>query len=270
MSDVVNLTYDVVINQIGPLTEGFLDNDPYYLKVPLPTTLATSISKAKALYRWNFMIYSILEFATIEQLTNIVKTGSNLHDNPPTSISFRIKFDKNFYYVKTKDETGTYYELKIGSLFNAGSGYLPGDILSVTGGTLASGASPARFVVLSTTQTGQIVSLKQIDMGYYINPPTSPFSVTGGSGSGCQLYLSVIENPGLRGRLYLRRQIARALMFDGTDINLECYDPTPTPPNSPPPKPLIPRFPQRLFNVNFLPLAGSISSAESAITINIV
>ncbi|MCS7317497.1 MAG: hypothetical protein NZZ41_04135 [Candidatus Dojkabacteria bacterium] len=270
MSDIRNLTYDVTINQLGPLSEGFLDNEPYYLKVPFPTTLTNAITKAKALYRWNFMIFSISKNATIEKISNIVKIGANLHDNPPSSISFRIKFDRNFYFSSTEDNTGNFFELRLGSIDNPGTGYLPGQILTALGGTPSTFGGQAQFRILSTTQSGSIISLEQIDVGHYITVPTNPVPLTGGTGTGAQVDLSVISNPQLKGRMYLRRRIAEALMFSGSNILVEVYDPTPTPPHGPPPKPLIPRNPQRTVSVNFVPLASSISVAESNINITIV
>lgn len=268
MSDLNNRTYDVTINQIGPVSEGFLDDEPYFLKVPLPTTYTFSLRKSKAYYRWNFMIQKISEFATIESITNITKTGTNLHNNPPTTISFRIRMDRNFIYVATPEENpGPFYSIRLTTTQNVGTGYQPNDILTLSGGTPAFTGSNARFRVVTTTQAGEIVALEQIDLGYYTALPPSPASVTGGSGSGATVIFKTLTDPGLRGRFYIRRKIAEALLFDGENINIEVYDPTPTPPYHPNTKPLVPRYPVRIIQEDFVSLAANIGAAEAVITV---
>lgn len=66
-----------------------------------------------------------------------------------------------------------------------GTGYTTGDVVTAVGGTLAPGGSPATFTVAAPS--GGVISVTITNAGQYLTPPTSPFSVTGGSGSGCTL-----------------------------------------------------------------------------------
>jgi hypothetical protein len=67
------------------------------------------------------------------------------------------------------------------SLLTSGAGYKTNDVLSVSGGQAT---TTAQFQVSAVDSGGAITGYSLYSAGNYINPPTSPVSVTGGSGSG--------------------------------------------------------------------------------------
>ena len=259
--------YRVEISQIGPTSEGFLDNTTPSQYVPFPTTQAAGLAKAKANFRWTVLTWFLGENCSPYLLYNIDKTGTNLHDNPPTTISFTLAYDRADQ-VKTFDElndtSGPFYNISLGAISNTGFGYLPGDVLTVSGGTAI---IPAKIKVIRCNQFGEIQAADMITAGYYTVVPANPVTVTGGSGLGATFVLTPHENPGLTDVAAITRICARALMYETPSYNQEVYDPTPTPPLGPPPKPPIARNPQKIETLTMIPLAANITAAEAAVTV---
>ena len=78
-----------------------------------------------------------------------------------------------------------------------GSGYVEGDIITMTGGTPYT--SVATFLVASVLAGGVIQRAELIDAGLYIEIPTAPFTLTGGSGTGAGLSVAFILLQDLEG-----------------------------------------------------------------------
>jgi hypothetical protein len=70
-----------------------------------------------------------------------------------------------------------------------GTGYAVGDVLTLSGGTLAAGANAAQFRVVSVN-AGVITGVVSINAPNYSTAPTAASAVTGGAGSGCTLTLT--------------------------------------------------------------------------------
>ncbi len=73
-----------------------------------------------------------------------------------------------------------------------GAGYKVNDLLTVAGGTLVSGASPAQVKVTSVSSNGGVSAVELVNGGQYTVLPTSPNNLTGGAGSGVAFYFSSV------------------------------------------------------------------------------
>lgn len=73
--------------------------------------------------------------------------------------------------------------LTLPTITSGGSGYTAGDVLTLSGGTLGGGGYVATLTV-STVSAGVITAITVSNYGAYTTPPTSPVSVTGGTGTG--------------------------------------------------------------------------------------
>jgi len=88
-----------------------------------------------------------------------------------------------------------YYTATVFDLNDSGTGYSPGDLLTLVGGTpnvgyLTNGTSyeiKTTVQVQTTDVDGSILLTKVIERGQYVTPPDSPILVTGGTGSGAKL-----------------------------------------------------------------------------------
>lgn len=82
---------------------------------------------------------------------------------------------------------------------SSGSGYSLGDILTIPG---TNAIRPATCQVVVVGVGGSITTVALIDGGEYLNVPTNPISVTGGTGTGASVFCGfivgkvVITNPG--------------------------------------------------------------------------
>jgi len=76
------------------------------------------------------------------------------------------------------------------AIISGGTGYTAGDTLTVSGGTFTSAAT----ITVSTVSSGVITAAVQASGGSYTVLPTSPISVTGGTGSGATFTLSFTFN----------------------------------------------------------------------------
>lgn len=83
-----------------------------------------------------------------------------------------------------------------------GSGYVVGDVLTLSGGT----GNVASTFRVATVSSGVVTSVTVVEQGSYATAPTSPVSTTGGSGTGCTLTVTfgngtseaeiIMEGPG--------------------------------------------------------------------------
>jgi len=81
-----------------------------------------------------------------------------------------------------------------GAINAAGTGYTAGDILTVAGGTVSHHA--AVFRVLTVGGSGEVTSIRLWDSGgYSADPSLSANAVTGGTGAGCTLDLTMLSDP---------------------------------------------------------------------------
>lgn len=77
-----------------------------------------------------------------------------------------------------------------GTIASGGSGYKVGDIPGPADGALVDGSLAASFYVKSVDSNGAITAVVLLEGGYYIVLPSTPSSVTGGSGTGAVLNLT--------------------------------------------------------------------------------
>lgn len=92
---------------------------------------------------------------------------------------------------------GTTYSLDEDTvvLVDRGTGYSVGEILDAVGGDVGVSGSPAKFqIVLVNPLTGAIQQIEFLDGGTYVTAPTSPISLTGGSGSGAVINAESVVN----------------------------------------------------------------------------
>lgn len=76
----------------------------------------------------------------------------------------------------------------------AGTGYVVGDILTVAGGTASHHA--AQILVTTVGGSGEVTGIRMYDSGgYSANPTTTANAVTGGSGSGATMDLTMDADP---------------------------------------------------------------------------
>jgi len=74
---------------------------------------------------------------------------------------------------------------------NAGSGYAVGDVVTVSGGTLASGGSASTFTVAAVDSGGGVTRVTLLNAGDYQISPDNPVpTTTGGGGTNCVLNVS--------------------------------------------------------------------------------
>ena len=74
------------------------------------------------------------------------------------------------------------------SVVAAGTGYVVGDILTISGGTF--NFSPWKLRVTSVDGSGAITGIEKHTRGIYVYEPTLPASHTGGTGSGATFNIS--------------------------------------------------------------------------------
>ena len=77
-------------------------------------------------------------------------------------------------------------KLPTATITAGGTGYVLGDVLTVSGGTYT---SPAKFLVITVT-SGAVTAITALGNSNYSVLPTTPASTTGGTGSGCTLTTS--------------------------------------------------------------------------------
>ena len=78
---------------------------------------------------------------------------------------------------------------------SGGTGYTVGNVLSIVGGTLATGS--AATITVATVSSGVITSVTLTTAGVYSTLPTNPVSVTGGSGSSATFNLTWLVSAGV-------------------------------------------------------------------------
>ena len=76
-----------------------------------------------------------------------------------------------------------YGVLESSILIDGGTGYVLGETLDATGGTVGPSGSGAKFQVTQINGVGTIQQIELIDAGSYITAPTSPFMLVGGTGT---------------------------------------------------------------------------------------
>ncbi len=70
-----------------------------------------------------------------------------------------------------------------------GSGYAVSDVITVSGGTIVTGAVAAQFTVTAVS-AGVVTGVTLLNGGNYATAPSNPASTTGGAGTLCQLTLT--------------------------------------------------------------------------------
>lgn len=91
------------------------------------------------------------------------------------------------YSIDFNFQPPMYSMIESGLTINGGSGYSVGELLEAVGGDLGTSGSPATFEVLLVNGIGSIQKLEIISLGSYMTPPTNPFDLIGGSGTGAKL-----------------------------------------------------------------------------------
>lgn len=77
-----------------------------------------------------------------------------------------------------------------------GTGYVVGDVLTLSGGTTGGTFPAAAKAKVSAVSSGVVTAVTMQAQGSYSAAPGSPVSTTGGSGSGCTLTVTWGRNPG--------------------------------------------------------------------------
>jgi hypothetical protein len=121
-----------------------------------------------------------------------------------------VNVDNLIVYLDSKTlSLGTDYEVNLNYsvplygvdinnfVLEGGAGYAEGDVISLSGGT--SYTNVATFLVASVLAGGIIQRAELIDPGLYIEIPTAPFVLTGGSGSDAGLSASFVLQQDLEG-----------------------------------------------------------------------
>lgn len=78
----------------------------------------------------------------------------------------------------------------VDSIAAGGSSYVVGDILTLSGGTFTVAAQ----VEVITVSSGAVTAVRRYNDGIYTVTPTDPVSTTGGTGTGCTLNCTFVEN----------------------------------------------------------------------------
>ncbi len=91
------------------------------------------------------------------------------------------------------------YEVEKDSVVpSGGTGYIVGDIIDAIGGDQGIAGSPVKLEVTRINQfTGEIQEVIVVGLGVYVTPPTSPFAISGGTGSGATISANFVvrQNP---------------------------------------------------------------------------
>jgi len=97
----------------------------------------------------------------------------------------------DMYYGDRKIGFGQKGTLQTASVFNGGTGYIVGEILTITGG---SASSPATVIVTSIGATGNITGVNVNTVGSYTSAPLNPAYPVAGTGSDASFTLNFSEN----------------------------------------------------------------------------
>lgn len=93
---------------------------------------------------------------------------------------------ERFNAVENTDAAGYTQLIAVSSIATAGSSYVNGDVLTVSGGT----SSVTAEITVTGVSSGEITSAVISEKGNYSVLPSNPVSVTGGTGSGATFNLS--------------------------------------------------------------------------------
>ena len=114
--------------------------------------------------------------------------GVTINPNDVKVYKDNVLLEYGTEYILDFDYTETVYGIESGSLtITGGSSYVVGEVLDADGGTVSPTGTSAKFEVIYVNGTGAIQLLEIIDNGSYEVPPTSPFNLSGGSGTGAAL-----------------------------------------------------------------------------------
>lgn len=121
-----------------------------------------------------------------------------------------VGYDKSAWNITWDSITGA-------EVVNAGSGYVVDDLLTVEGGT-----GTAAVLRVTTVNGSAIETVISEDAGNYTVTPTSPVTVTGGTGNGATFNLSTRTHTGTREptneeKAELVRALLKYLMLDVMD-----------------------------------------------------
>ncbi len=94
-------------------------------------------------------------------------------------LTFGSDYSLGFDYSST-----SYAIVESSMIVIGGSGYIVGDVLDASGGSVGPSGEIAKFQVTRITSAGTIEELEILNPGSYIAVPTSPFNLIGGLGSG--------------------------------------------------------------------------------------
>lgn len=129
--------------------------------------------------RDNNLVYSLRDYKYSNLIINandiLVYKGSQILDS---GADYSVDFDFQ----------PTSYSVVASSIsIIGGSGYSVGQALEAVGGDLGPSGEPAKFEVLLVNGSGSIQRVEILSLGSYVTPPSVPFDLIGGTGTGAKI-----------------------------------------------------------------------------------
>lgn len=131
----------------------------------------------------------------------------------------------DMYFGDRKIGFGQKGTLQTASVFNGGTGYSVGEILTITGGT---GSSPATVIVTSVGTGGVITGVNVNTVGSYTSAPLNPAFCVAGTGTDATFTLNFSENTNVVVSLTDEAENVNTKIYGNLYINLYTSDATGT------------------------------------------
>jgi GEVED domain/Secretion system C-terminal sorting domain len=106
------------------------------------------------------------------------------------------------------------------TITTSGTGYAVGDIITLAGGTAT---TPATYYVSAVNGTGGISNAVMFNLGNYSVMPTSPASITGGTGTGAKLTVASLVSTANFGGLIMDNDNAAGVTITSLGTQLATY-----------------------------------------------
>jgi hypothetical protein len=149
--------------------------------------------------QWQMYKSSVFGRATIERRWRIRMTSGDSAGGTPvfeidpaisaTDTTSKFVFE---YVTKSFCRSASTHALEEAQIASGGTGYTPNDILTLSGGT----STTAATLRVTEVSSGIITAAQVETPGSYTVAPTSPDSVTGGTGTGATFLIDTVIMPG--------------------------------------------------------------------------